>query len=106
MTCMTWGEGSAAIVVDVVISCCPSREREVRCAYSGEWTVQQARNLALSLGARLEGTKLLVRDRGRNFTAWLDAVFQAAGTRIPRTAVQAPPLTAICARLLRTPRPR
>ncbi len=99
---MTWGEGSAAIVVDVVISCCPSREREVRCAYSGEWTVQQARNLALSLGERLEGIKFLVRDRGPNFTAWFDAVFQAAGTRILRTAVQAPRMNAICERLVGT----
>jgi hypothetical protein len=35
MTCMTWIEGSPVVVVDVVISCCPSREREVRCGCSG-----------------------------------------------------------------------
>ncbi|MGH3224043.1 MAG: transposase [Streptosporangiaceae bacterium] len=35
MTCMTRVEGSTVIVVDVVISCCPARKREVRCACSG-----------------------------------------------------------------------
>ncbi len=57
---------------------------------TGEWTVQQARNLALSIGERFEDIKFLVRDRGPNFTASFDAVFQATGTRILRTAVQAP----------------
>jgi hypothetical protein len=46
---------------------------------TGEWTVQQARNLALSFGERFENVKFLVRDRGSNFTASFDAVFQAAG---------------------------
>ena len=54
---------------------------------TGEWTVQQARNLAMSFGERFEGIKFLLRDRGPNFTASFDAVFQAAGTRILRTAV-------------------
>jgi hypothetical protein len=51
--------------------------------------VQQARNLALSLGERFEDIIFLLRDRGSNFTASFDAVFQAAGARILRTAVQA-----------------
>ena len=66
---------------------------------TGEWTVQQARNLALALGERLEGIKFLIRDRGPNFTASFDAVFQATGTRILRTAIQAPrmkPRVAYC----------
>ena len=69
---------------------------------TGEWTVQQARNLALSLGDRFEDIKFLVRDRGPNFTASFDAVFQATGTRILRTAVQAPRMNAICERLVGT----
>ena len=69
---------------------------------TGEWTVQQARNLALSLGERFEDIKFLIRDRGSNFTASLDAVFQAARTRIVRTAVQAPRMNAICERLVGT----
>jgi putative transposase len=69
---------------------------------TGEWTVQQARNLALTLGERFENNKFLVRDRGLNFTASFDAVFQAAGTRIVRSAVQAPRMNAICERLVGT----
>ena len=69
---------------------------------TGEWTVQQARNLALSFGERFEDVKFLVRDRGSNFTASFDAVFQAAGTRILRTAIQAPRMNATCERLVGT----
>ena len=69
---------------------------------TGEWTVQQARNLSLSLGERFEDIKFLIRDRGSNFTVSFDAVFQATGTRILRTAVQAPRMNAICERLVGT----
>ena len=69
---------------------------------TSEWTVQQARNLALTLGERFGDIKFLVRDRGSNFTASFDAVFLAAGTRILRTAVQAPRMNAICERLVGT----
>jgi putative transposase len=69
---------------------------------TGEWTVQQARNLALTLGERFADIKFLIRDRGSNFTASFDAVFQATGTRILRTAVQAPRMNAICERLVGT----
>ena len=69
---------------------------------TGEWTVQQARNLALGLGERFEDVKFLIRDRGSNFTSSFDAVFQAAGTRILRTAVQAPRMNATCERLVGT----
>ena len=69
---------------------------------TGDWTVQQARNLALSFGERFEDVKFLIRDRGPNFTASFDAVFQAARTRIVRTAVQAPRMNAICERLVGT----
>jgi putative transposase len=68
----------------------------------GEWTVRQARNLALTLGERFGDIKFLLRDRGSNFTASFDAVFQAAGTTIVRTAVQAPRMNAICERLVGT----
>jgi len=69
---------------------------------TGEWTVQQARNLALALGQRFENFRFLIRDRGSNFTRSFDAVFQAAGTRILRTAVQAPRMNATCERLIGT----
>jgi putative transposase len=69
---------------------------------TGEWTVQQARNLALCLDERFEDIKFLIRDRGSNFTRSFDAVFQATGGRILRTAVQAPRMNAICERLVGT----
>jgi putative transposase len=69
---------------------------------TGEWTVQQARNLALTLGERFEDIRFLIRDRGPNFTRPFDAVFQATGTRILRTAVRAPRMNATCERLVGT----
>jgi putative transposase len=67
---------------------------------TGEWTAQQARNLSLDLGDRFGNFRFLIRDRGSNFTRSSDAVFQAAGTTIVRTAVQAPRMNAICERLV------
>jgi putative transposase len=70
---------------------------------AGEWTVQHVPEpLALTLGEGLGDIRFLIRDRGSNFTASFDAVFQAAGTRILRTAVQAPRMNAICERLVGT----
>jgi putative transposase len=68
----------------------------------GEWAVQEARNLAPSLDQRFEDIRFLIRDRGSNFTASFDAVFQAAGTRILVSAVQAPRMNAVCERLIGT----
>jgi transposase InsO family protein len=69
---------------------------------TGDWTVQQARNLALDLSGRFGDFRFLIRDRGSNFTRSFDAVFQATGTTILRTAVQAPRMNAICERLIGT----
>ena len=69
---------------------------------TGQWAVQQARNLALSLDDRFEDIKFLIRDRGSNFTASFDAVFQATGAMILRSAVQAPRMNATCERLVGT----
>ena len=69
---------------------------------TGEWAVQQARNLAMNLDARFEDFTFLIRDRGSNFTVAFDAVFAASGIRILRTAVQAPRMNAICERLVGT----
>ena len=44
----------------------------------------------------------MIRDRGPDFTASFDAVFQATGARILRTAVQAPRMNATCERLVGT----
>jgi putative transposase len=69
---------------------------------TAEWTAQQARSLAVTLGERFEDFRLLIRDRGSNFTQSFDAVFQAAGARILRTAVQVPHMNATCERLIGT----
>jgi putative transposase len=69
---------------------------------TAEWTVQQARNLALSLGERFQEVKFVIRDRGSNFTRAFDAIFEANRTRILRTAVQAPRMNATCERLIGT----
>jgi putative transposase len=69
---------------------------------TGDWTVQQARNLAMNLGERSGDFRFLLRDRGSNFTRSFDAIFQATGATILRTAVQAPRMNAICERLAGT----
>ena len=58
----------------------------------------------MTLDERFEDIKFLFRDRGPDFTASFDAVFQAAGARILRTAVQAPRMNTTCERLVGTPR--
>jgi transposase InsO family protein len=64
----------------------------------------QACNLAMNIGQRLEDFRFLIRDRGSNFTRALDAVLQATGTTILRTAVPPPRMNAICERLAGTSR--
>lgn len=68
----------------------------------GAWTAQQARNLAMSLGERLEGMCFLIRDRGGQFTSSFDAVFESCGLRVLRSPPQAPRANAICERLVGT----
>jgi DNA invertase Pin-like site-specific DNA recombinase len=62
----------------------------------------QLRNLAMNLGQRFGDFRFLLRDRGSNFTRSFDAIFQATGATILRTAVQAPRMNAICERLAGT----
>ena len=54
------------------------------------WVVQQARNLLMDLEDTGTRVKFVLHDRDASFTAAFDAVFQAAGVRIVRSAVQAP----------------
>jgi transposase InsO family protein len=69
---------------------------------AGTWVVQQARNLAMELGARMEALRFLVRDRDTKFTAAFDEVFRVDGLRIIRTPPQAPRANAICERVVGT----
>jgi putative transposase len=54
------------------------------------WVVQQARNLLMDLEDAGMSVKFVLHDRDASFTAAFDAVFQAAGIRVVRSAVQAP----------------
>jgi hypothetical protein len=38
---------------------------------TGDWTVQQAHNLAMNLGELFEDFRFLIRDRGSNLATWL-----------------------------------
>ena len=62
------------------------------------WVVQQARNLLMDLEDAGTRVKFVLHDRDASFTAALDAVFQAAGVRIVRSAVQAPRMNSVMER--------
>jgi transposase len=63
------------------------------------WVVQQARNLLMDLQDTGTRAKFVLHDRDASFTAAFDEVFQSAGVRVIRSAVQAPrmkPRVAYC----------
>jgi transposase InsO family protein len=62
------------------------------------WVVQQARSLLMDLDDAGMSVKFVLHDRDASFTAAFDAVFQAAGTRGVRSAVQAPRMNSIMER--------
>jgi transposase InsO family protein len=62
------------------------------------WVVQQARNLLIDLGDAEVRAKFVLHDRDASFTQAFDAVFQAAGIRVIRSAVQAPRMNSIMER--------
>jgi putative transposase len=71
---------------------------------TGEWTVQQAPNLALHPRRAVRGHQVPAPRPRIELHASFDAVFQAAGARVVRTAVQTPRMNAICERLVGTQR--
>jgi transposase InsO family protein len=60
--------------------------------------VQQARNLLTDLEDAETRMKFVLHDRDASFTAAFDAVFQAAGVRVIRSAIQAPRMNSIMER--------
>jgi putative transposase len=63
------------------------------------WVVRQARNLLMDLEDAGTRARFVLHDRDASFTATFDSVFQAAGIRVIRSAVQAPrmkPRVAYC----------
>jgi putative transposase len=62
------------------------------------WVVQQARNLLMDLEGAGTRVKFVLHDRDASFTAAFDAVFQSAGIRVIRSAVQAPRMNSIMER--------
>ena len=69
---------------------------------TGGWIAQQARNLAMHLGARLEELRFLIRDRDTKYATMFDAVFEADASEIINTPPCAPRANAICERLAGT----
>jgi len=62
------------------------------------WVAQQARNLLMDLDDAGISVKFVPHDRDAIFTASFDAVFQAAGARVVRSAIQAPRMNSIMER--------
>ncbi|MFD8194700.1 integrase core domain-containing protein [Streptomyces wuyuanensis] len=69
---------------------------------TAQWTVQQARNLAMTLGCRMDSLRFLLRDRDAKYTDAFDAVFQADDVQILLSPPQAPRANAICERAVGT----
>ena len=64
-----------------------------------EWVTQQARQVAWTLGERIEPVRFLIRDHDYKFTTTFDAVFESQNTRIIRTPIQVPEANGIAERL-------
>ncbi|MGH3156293.1 MAG: hypothetical protein ACRDNF_06935, partial [Streptosporangiaceae bacterium] len=62
------------------------------------WVVQQARNLLMDLEDAGTRVKFVLHDRDTSFTLAFDAVFQATGARVIRSAVQAPRMNSVMER--------
>ncbi|GAA2400499.1 hypothetical protein GCM10010191_04580 [Actinomadura vinacea] len=69
---------------------------------TGTWVVQQARNLAMELGDRIDSLRCLIHDRDPLFTTAFGEVFRADGLRVITTLPRTPRINAICERVIGT----
>ncbi len=69
---------------------------------TGPWTVQQARNLAIELGVRVDSLRFLIRDRDAKHTESFDAVFAADDIEVVPTAPRTPRMNAQRERVIGT----
>ncbi|MFE4960507.1 integrase core domain-containing protein [Streptomyces sp. NPDC056653] len=69
---------------------------------TAQWTVQQARNLAMALDRRMDSLRFLLRDRDSRYTSAFDAVFEAEDVEVLLSPPRAPKANAICERAVGT----
>ncbi|CAL9327841.1 hypothetical protein SUDANB15_00007 [Streptomyces sp. enrichment culture] len=69
---------------------------------TGQWAVQQARNLAADFGTRMESLRFMLRDRDTKYTEAFDAVFQSEDVDVLLSAPRAPRMNAHCERVIGT----
>ena len=71
---------------------------------TGSWVTQQARNLLMDFGDRVDRLRFLIRDRDSKFIAGFDTVFTSEQITIIRTPVRAPRANAVAERWIGTVR--
>jgi len=69
---------------------------------TGQRVAQQARNLIMDLGGKMDTLRFLIRDRDNKYTLAFDSIFGAEAVQVIWTPPQAPRANAICERVIGT----